>query len=221
MNFSVAYAFLKQGAKIKLPDQGYSIVQKDGVLYWEDEESGLIRVIDGHVRLLSDCASTNWVVEDAEVYERREKIRIPFMKIRRNGWAEPSTPFHAHENDRGFDLTCVAKESNGKYVIKYHSGLAFEFPEGIDAELRARSSIYKTGLVLSNGVGTIDNGYRGEVMGVFYEMIIDNAVNHYQVGERFAQLVIPGLDPSRIEFVEVKQINQTDRGAGGYGSSGK
>ena len=143
---------------------------------------------------------------------------------RKGGW---NLLFHAHNDDRGFDLVCVAKEpakddegNEIPNVWRYHSGLAFQFPDGLDAEFRARSSVYKTGLMLSNGVGTIDHGYRGEVQGVFYD-ILKQPQRHYKPGDRFGQLIIPGIDPRFIEFIQVDELTETDRGAGGYGSSGK
>lgn len=152
------------------------------------------------------------------------KVVIPFMKIRNLGWMEPKTPFHGHEDDRGFDLVCVHYEKVSEYVWRYHSGLAFAFPDGIDAEVRARSSIYKTGMILSNGIGTIDHGYTGEVQAVFYEIIpaqLDGQESkRYRSGDRFCQLVIPGIDPRRIVFEEVQELPKTSRGAGGYGSTG-
>lgn len=144
------------------------------------------------------------------------KVVIRYKKLSEKAQA----PWHAHEDDRGFDLFATSKVyENG--VFKFGCGLAFEFPEGIDAELRARSSVYKTGLILSNGVGTIDHGYRGEVMAVFYSAPVVIPVSDYNIGDRFAQIVIPGVDPRNVIFEEVEELSNTARGEGGYGSTGK
>lgn len=157
-----------------------------------------------------------------------EKIKIFFMKEKRLNWLIPQAPFHAHEDDRGFDLFCVgreeAKDELGNIIPRtwrYYSGLHFQFPEGIDAELRMRSSIFKTGLFLSNGIGTIDHGYRGEVNGVFYQFLEDSS-RIYKPGDRFAQIVIPGVNPRDIEFIEISEFrDETTRGSGGFGSTGR
>lgn len=149
-----------------------------------------------------------------------KKITIHFMKERKTGWMEPQAPFHAHEDDRGFDLFCVAREILEPRIWRYYTGLHFKFPEGIDAELRMRSSVYKYHMFLSDGIGTIDHGYRGEVNGVFYQLDED-ITRIYKPGDRFAQLVIPGVNPKDIEFIEVDAFDDTTlRGSGGFGSTG-
>ena len=160
--------------------------------------------------------------EDAEIgfSDGRKQIVIPFMKVLSpGGVGNPFFPFRSHPDDTGFDLTVdnIDIIEDGK-KISYGCGLAFDFPDGICGELRARSSVHKTGLLLSNGVGTIDHGYRGEVKAVFYKIL---EAEPYRYGDRFAQLVIPGVDPRDVSFVEVNDIGETSRGTGGYGSTGK
>ena len=147
-------------------------------------------------------------------------MKILFMKEKKPGWITPQAPFHAHKDDRGFDLTCVGMEIIEKGVWRLHSGLHFKFPDGIDAELRMRSSVYKTLMFLSDGIGTIDHGYRGEVYGVFYSLT-DDVNRIYHPHDRFVQLVIPGVDPREIEFVETDHFDDTTvRGDKGFGSTG-
>jgi deoxyuridine 5'-triphosphate nucleotidohydrolase len=149
------------------------------------------------------------------------KIVIPFMKEKRADWIMPQKPFHAHEDDRGFDLTCVGIEEISPKIWRIYSGLHFQFPDGIDAELRMRSSVYKHRMFLSDGIGTIDHGYRGEVNGVFY-LFGDDSSRIYKPTDRFAQLVIPGVNPKEIEFVEVFGFtDETERGSKGFGSTGR
>lgn len=85
----------------------------------------------------------------------------------------------------------------------------------IDA--RPRSSVWKTGMVLSNCEGTIDEDYRGEVSAVFYHVMPN--LPRYKVGDRVCQIKLGLALP--IEFVEADELSETERGTGGYGSSGR
>ena len=85
----------------------------------------------------------------------------------------------------------------------------------IDA--RPRSSVWKTGMILSNCEGTVDENYRGEVSAVFYHLMPN--MPRYKVGDRVCQIKIGLALP--MEFVEVEELSNTDRGTKGYGSTGK
>ena len=95
-----------------------------------------------------------------------------------------------------------------------------KIPSGYYGDLRPRSSIYKTGLILCNSCGTLDSSYTGEVMAKFYEAHLYEK-DIYNVGDRIIQIVIPGVDPREIIFEEVESLEETERGNGGFGSSGK
>lgn len=130
-------------------------------------------------------------------------------------------PKYAKHGDAGLDLTAVSKEVDhgGSYIggfdiITYRTGLSFEIPEGYVGLLFPRSSIYKSDLILSNCVGVIDSGYRGEVMLKFRK----TSGRVYEVGDRVGQLII--MPYPQIEFEEVEELSDTERGDGGYGSSG-
>lgn len=130
-------------------------------------------------------------------------------------------PIRAHEGDAGIDLTCIeiTQELNeaGQVVLVYHTGLAVEIPEGYVGLLFSRSSISKKSITLMNCVGVIDSSYRGEVMGKF-RSTTDVVPALYKPGERFAQLVIvPYLN---VQIEESVELSKTDRGDGGYGSTG-
>ena len=84
-------------------------------------------------------------------------------------------------------------------------------------DFRPRSSIWKTGMVLSNSVGTIDDLYRGEVSAVFYHVFPN--MPRYKVGDRIGQIKLGFTLP--IEFEEVDELSDTERGDGGYGSTGR
>lgn len=221
MNFSTAYAFLKQGCKIRRPGwTGVLRIDKDNNLVLEYDNVS-IPPSELNIKWMENMVATDWEVVNVET-ARDNKLVIPFVKLRNSNtcWIKPQEPFHGHHDDRGFDLTCVGYEEITPGIYRYHSGLAFQFPDGYDAILRARSSVYKTGMILSNGTGTIDHGYTGEVQAVFY-VICKPVTQIYVEGDRFAQLIIPGIDPRLVEFKEVDVLQATERGSGGYGSTGK
>lgn len=87
----------------------------------------------------------------------------------------------------------------------------------LSLDIRPRSSIWKTGMILANSVGTIDEGYRGEVCLIFHH--INKNLPKYQVGDKIGQLKIGLTLP--INFVESSELNDTQRGVGGFGSTGK
>lgn len=89
-------------------------------------------------------------------------------------------------------------------------------PANFSVDIRPRSSIWKTGMVLSNSVGTVDEGYTNEISAVFYHVFPD--MPRYKVGDRVAQMKIGFTLPC--EFVEVEEFEETDRNLNGYGSTG-
>ena len=117
--------------------------------------------------------------------------------------------------------------------VTYGTGLAFEIPEGYVGLIFPRSSVSKQNITLSNCVGVVDSGYRGEVIlkfkpliGVFNNVDIKhkyavwaNRTNYYKVGERVGQMII--LPYPNINLVEVDELTSTQRGEGGFGSTGK
>ena len=128
-------------------------------------------------------------------------------------------PSYAKPGDAGVDLTAVSKEwdaSNRVWI--YGTGLAFEIPEGHVGLLFPRSSIYKVPLILSNHVGVLDSGYRGEVKFMFRTLIPETDHN-YNVGDRVGQLMI--VPYPQIRFTEVTELSSSERGSGGFGHSGK
>ena len=126
-------------------------------------------------------------------------------------------PKYAKEGDAGLDLTATAYKVNEKGQYIYTSDLALEIPDGYVGLLFPRSSICKKDLEMTNSVGVIDSNYRGPIKSVFNPTCEDPEV--YELGERFAQLII--IPYPKIEFEEVEELSETDRGSGGYGSTGK
>jgi dUTP pyrophosphatase len=98
------------------------------------------------------------------------------------------------------------------------TGLAVEIPRGYEGQVRPRSGLaMRHGLTLTNAPGTIDADYRGEVR----ILLINHGDEPFTIasGERIAQLVIAPV--VQAEIVEVEQLDDTDRGAGGFGSTGR
>jgi dUTP pyrophosphatase len=130
-------------------------------------------------------------------------------------------PSYAKSGDAGMDLvaTSIIGETLGS--ITYGLGIALEIPEGFVGLVFPRSSIRKTNLQLSNSVGVIDSGYRGELQATFNKVQgIDNVEReNYKVGDRVCQIIIIPFPP--IEFNEVNELSNTERGEGGFGSTGK
>jgi len=141
------------------------------------------------------------------------------MKVRIKKLHENAViPSYAKPGDAGMDLTAVSitvidEKTHG--YIEYKTGLSFEIPEGFVGLLFPRSSISNKGLILSNSVGVIDSGYRGEVS-MRFKYIKDTET--YNIGERIGQLVI--VPVPEIQFEEVTELSETERGTGGYGSTG-
>ena len=152
-------------------------------------------------------------------------------------------PKKAHATDAGYDLYADSITNDNKGNTVYGTGLAIEIPQGYVGLLFPRSSIAKKDLLLSNAVGVIDSGYRGEIMAKFKPIHItanplklwwqvfamkrktfdlDTLYIHkdeYKLGERIAQLVI--MPYPEVEFEEVDELSDSDRKNGGYGSTGK
>lgn len=123
-------------------------------------------------------------------------------------------PTKAHATDAGYDLyasSCHYEDG----MLHYGTGVAVEIPHGYVGFVFPRSSIANTHLTLSNSVGVIDSGYRGEIKAKFRK----GGTRGYNVGDRIAQLII--MPYPEVTFVEVDELSDSDRGEGGYGSSGR
>jgi len=127
-------------------------------------------------------------------------------------------PKYAKESDAGMDLVATQIISETPSQITYGTGLAIEIPDGMVGLVFPRSSIRNTGLTLSNSVGVIDAGYRGEILATFNK----NGVNpreFYNIGDRIVQIII--VPHPIIQIVEVDELSESSRGIGGFGSTGK
>lgn len=140
-------------------------------------------------------------------------MKVKIKKIVENA----VVPSYAKHGDAGMDLTATSKTYDELGNVVYGTGIAVEIPEGYVGLVFPRSSICKTDLILTNSVGVIDSGYRGEIMAKFAYVSMHN--KKYEIGDRIAQLII--MPYPTIEFEEVDKLSETERGEGGYGSSGK
>jgi len=100
-------------------------------------------------------------------------------------------PTYAKDGDAGMDVIATSIISDTPTQITYGLGIALEIPKGFVGLVFPRSSIRKTGLQLSNSVGVIDSGYRGELQATFNKVNQNSiAENDYKVGDRIAQIMI-------------------------------
>lgn len=140
-------------------------------------------------------------------------------------------PAYAKDGDAGMDLVATQIIKDTPEQITYGTGIAVEIPYGFVGLVFPRSSVRKTGLQLSNSVGVIDSGYRGEIQATFNKVFggerffdetkntEDTSNDFYKVGDRIAQIMIIPYPP--IQFMEVDELSESERGEGGFGSTGK
>ncbi len=131
-------------------------------------------------------------------------------------------PSYATVGSAGMDVTAISKEYDDKNDCwVYHTGLSFQLPEGYVMLIFPRSSNRKTNYYLANHVGVLDSDYTGELM-LMYKYRDNNitpAAPPYQVGDRIGQIII--MPYPKVEFLEVEELAKTERGDGGFGSTGK
>lgn len=141
-------------------------------------------------------------------------MKVRFKKLHPNA----VTPTKAHPTDAGFDLVAVTdgQMSETDYFTEYGTGIAVELPAGCVGLIFPRSSISKVHQSLSNSVGVIDSGYRGEIKLRFRD--IGAKLKLYKKGDKIGQLII--LQLPFITLEETDELSEADRGTAGFGSSG-
>lgn len=144
-----------------------------------------------------------------------------FAKVKIVNKSRFALPKYATPGSAGCDLLANLSEA---VVIKageravVPTGLYIELPEGYEAQIRSRSGLsLKHGIIVANGVGTIDSDYRGEIGVILANISKDD----YTVspGDKIAQMVIAQY--IQVDFTECEALEETERGAGGFGHSGK
>ena len=142
---------------------------------------------------------------------KEEPMKIPYKKLT----PDAVEPRKATVGAAGFDMTATwfEKTENGNW--KYHTGIAIELPHAWTALAFPRSSIVKKNAILGNSVGIIDSDYRGEITFVFRSV---DGKPPYKAQERIGQLILVPVPYA--EMQEAEELSETERGAGGYGSTG-
>ncbi len=141
-------------------------------------------------------------------------MKIKIQKINNDA----IVPHYIHKGDAGMDLYSVEEATllAGERKL-IGTGLKFEIPTGFELQVRPKSGLAANfGVTVLNTPGTVDCGYRGEVKVILFNSSKEN----YQVkkGEKIAQAVIAKVEEAEIE--EVKELSETTRGDGGFGSTG-
>lgn len=150
-------------------------------------------------------------------------------------------PYKTYNDDFCYDVVATSCEEVAPNVYRYGLGFALQIDREaenpftsvffvtktgalmrrdaawqLSIDFRPRSSVWKTGMVLSNCEGTIDELFRGEVTAVFYHVMPD--MPRYKTGDRIGQIKLGFTLP--MTFREADELTETERGAGGYGSTG-
>ena len=128
-------------------------------------------------------------------------------------------PDYAHDGDAGMDLYSIKEEIIEPLSWKLiPTGLACELPENTEGQVRSKSGIaLKNGVFVLNSPGTVDENYRGEIGVILYNL---NTKEPFLIkkGQKIAQFVINSIE--YVETVEIQELSNTDRGQGGFGSTG-
>ena len=129
-------------------------------------------------------------------------------------------PSYSKDGDAGMDLTATEIISETKIDVTYGTGISMEIPKGYVGLVFPRSSIRKYDLSLTNCVGVIDSGYRGEIQATFKKTnwLKGNESEKYQIGDRIVQIMI--IPYPQVSFIEVEELSSSERGTGGFGSTG-
>jgi dUTP pyrophosphatase len=140
------------------------------------------------------------------------------MKVKIKRLSENAViPLYATKGSAGLDLTATSKVFDDHNNVVYGTGLAIQIPEGYVGLLFPRSSVSKSCLMLRNSVGVLDSDYTGEIFFKYHELMT-SMDKEYNVGDRVGQLVIVPFIQAQLE--EVNELESTERGSGGFGSTG-
>ena len=147
----------------------------------------------------------------------RNEIQVKFAKLDTGA----QLPTQGSAQAAGWDLYALEETIVPKGAsVMIPTGLACAIPEGWEGQIRCRSSLGKKGMILPNGVGTIDSDYRGELK-VLATWIGEGDTFTVGKGERVAQMLFAPVPLVRIEEDDFANLESTERGVGGFGSSGQ
>ncbi len=156
--------------------------------------------------------SNTWTTPDGVKFQMNESDNTLKVKLKKLH-PDAVTPSYAKDGDAGLDLTAISKSINDTF-IEYGTGIALEIPYGYVGLVFPRSSVSKLeNFYLKNSVGVIDSGYRGEIKFRF-----NKSNESYKAGEKVGQLII--IPYPTVKLQEVNELSDTERGGGGFGSTG-
>jgi len=149
---------------------------------------------------------------------KKLKMKVKIKKLVPEG----VIPRYSKPGDAGLDLIAIGVDYNNPLYVEYNTGLSVEIPYGYVGLIFPRSSVSGIEMILSNCVGVIDSGYRGEIKLRFKVLGTESDALEpiiYRRGDKVGQLII--IPYPQIELEEVEELSETVRGEGGFGSTGK
>lgn len=143
------------------------------------------------------------------------ELKVKYLPQYKRDWGVIA---YAKAGDAGFDLRAALDEPmilvpGNVYVIP--TGIAVAVPDGYEMQIRSRSGMASKGVVVANAPGTVDSGYRGEVKVLLHAVA---GLARIEPGMRIAQAVLKRVE--QVRFIEVFDLDQTERGFAGFGSTG-
>lgn len=158
-----------------------------------------------------------------KIYNSLEPLNYCTVKVYRES-KDIKLPSYAKEGDACMDVVATSIEWDGnrnRFIC--HTGLHFELPEDYEMELRPRSSNTKFRVIMANAPGTLDSGYRGELLVIFTPLDLEDKDSFpYKEGDRVCQLLVRRREKIIWEKVNsLEELSNSERGKGGFGSSGK
>jgi dUTP pyrophosphatase len=195
--------------RIQLENYINQLKDYEVMLSGDDVDVNFIDNLNGLIKKISEDVSD---AQQQPTLPKNNDLVIKVKKLRENA----VIPSYSKPGDAGMDLTITEIKENNFRQISYGFGIAMEIPFGYVGLVFPRSSIKNQDLLLSNCVGVIDSGYRGEIQSTFKKT--DPSEKFYKVGERGAQIII--LPYPQVFMVESDELSDTERGTGGFGSTG-
>lgn len=175
----------------------------------EEYEDDFIKDLDKLLRTLSNDIQESYIPDSTALNVKIKKLNQAAV-----------IPTYSKDGDAGMDLTAISVEFTPDY-ISYKTGLSIEIPSGYVGLLFPRSSNSKKDLLLTNSVGVVDSGYRGEIELRFKPILngkLEN-ISTYNVGDRVGQILI--IPYPQVKFIETDELSESIRGEGGFGSTNK
>jgi dUTP pyrophosphatase len=166
-------------------------------------------------RLSNDVVQTQYQTTQSNSFNPQQLI-VKVKKLHENA----VIPSYSKPGDAGMDLTITSIISETTTDVTYGFGIALEIPKNYVGLVFPRSSVRKYDLSLTNCVGVIDSGYRGEIQATFKKTnwLKGDSSDKYVVGDRGSQIII--LPYPKVSMVESEELSDTERGDGGFGSTG-